>query len=659
MDEKLAKMRELISRLNAASDAYYNGRCELMTDYEWDALFDELKRLEAETDTVYDDSPTINVSADDVSGQKEAHEYAALSLAKTKKTEDLVKWSEGKPIWLSWKLDGLTLVVTYDRGVLQKVVTRGDGHIGTNITHLAGAIDGILPKIASREHIVIRGEAVISYADFEQFRIESGEDYANPRNLASGSLTLKDIEEVRRRKIRWIPFTLVHTDTEIPSWGDQMAFLEGQGFTVVDHERIDHPDAESVETCIAGWTKKVTDQINPYPVDGLVIVYDDTEYAASGSVTGHHATRAGYAFKWADESTVSTLQRIEWSCAASTISPVAVFDPVEIEGTTVKRASLCNISECERLGIGGEGTVIEVIKANKIIPKVIRVKEQKGTFEIPAVCPVCGQATEIRISENSGTKTLRCTNPECSAKKLKKYTRFVSKQGMDIDGISEATLYRFINEGWIRSNADIFRLKEHKDEIRELDGFGDKSADNIMASIEKARDVTEQKLMFALNIPLIGQDVAKKLLSRYSLDELVETALKAEDGQVFADIDGIGPEKSGAFVSWIREAGNAEMLEDLRKEIRVERTVSAQTSDALSGKTFVVTGDVHHFKNRNELKAFIESKGGKVTGSVSGTTSYLINNDAESSSSKNRKAKQLGIPVITEDMFLEMFGGDS
>lgn len=654
-EDKLKLMRQMTDRLNEAADAYYNGRQELMTDYEWDALFDELKKLEEETGTVLEDSPTMNVSADQIAGAKEPHEFAALSLAKTKKPEDLVKWAEGRKIWLSWKLDGLTLVVTYDNGRLRKVVTRGDGHIGTNITHLAPAIQGILPKIDYQGHLVIRGEAVISYEDFEKFRMESGEDYANPRNLASGSLSLKDVNEVRKREIHWLPFTLVHTDEEIISWGDQMTFLEKLGFVCVEHESVDSPDLASVQQAIETWTKKVTDGRNPYPVDGLVICYDDTLYAQSGSVTGHHAIRAGYAFKWQDEAAESVLQYIEWSCAASTITPVAVFEPVELEGTTVKRASLCNISECERLGIGDAGTKIAVIKANKIIPKVIRVNETVGALHIPEQCPVCQAATRIAVSEASGTRTLRCTNPECPAKQLKKFARFVSKAGMDIDGISEATLSRFVNEGWISRYGDIYRLREHAAEIAQLDGFGEKSSANLMASLQKASTVSDQKLLFALNIPLVGADVAKKLLGRYPLDELISIAAESEDETVFSAIDGIGPEKSRAFVSWIKDERNRSDLEDLLTEVKVEASEVKASGNRCDQLTFVVTGDVHHYPNRNALKAYIESQGGKVTGSVSRSTDFLINNDPASTSSKNTKARSLGIAIISEDEFLERF----
>jgi len=394
--DKIQQMREWVEQLNQAADAYYNGQGELLTDYEWDARFDQLKRLEEETGVVLPDSPTNKVSADNISGAKEAHEFPALSLAKTKQPIDLAKWAEGRPIWMSWKLDGLTLVVTFDAGRLTKVVTRGNGHIGTNITHLANAIQGIPQTIPYQGHAVVRGECVISYADFEQFNMESDEEYANPRNLASGSLTLKDVDEVRLRHLRWIPFTLVHTDNEIRSWGARIEWLRQNGMHPVAHEEILNPTLQNIEQTIAHWTEQVTQKINPYPVDGLVITYDDTQYAQTGSVTGHHATRAGYAFKWQDEHADTTLDHVEWSCAASTISPVAIFSPVELEGTTVKRASLCNISECERLGIGEQGTKLRVIKANKIIPKVIEVIETVGTLQVPCACPVCQSPTQIQ-----------------------------------------------------------------------------------------------------------------------------------------------------------------------------------------------------------------------------------------------------------------------
>ena len=652
------EIQSLVNQLNAASDAYYNGRDELMTDYEWDAAFDKLKKLEEETGIILPDSPTQNVSADNVAGKKEEHEFPALSLAKTKKIEDLAKWAENRPIWLSWKLDGLTLVVTYDNGKLTKVVTRGNGHIGTNITHLSKAIDGILQAIPYKGHLVIRGEAVISYPDFEQFNMESEEEYANPRNLASGSLTLKNINEVKERHIRWIPFTLVYEEEEIISWGNRMAWLEQQGFKPVDRELIEQPTEANIQAVIDRWTERVTGKSSspfPYPVDGLVITYDDTDYAATGSVTGHHAARAGYAFKWQDESAETELEYIEWSCAASTISPVAVFKPVELEGTTVKRASLCNISECERLGIGDKGTKIAVIKANKIIPKVINVIERLGVFHIPEFCPVCQSATEVTESESSGTKTLHCTNTHCPAKQLKKFGRFVSKEGINIDGLSEQTIQKFINLGWVREYADLFHLNNHASELRTMDRFGDKSVSKLLTAIEKARDVEAHRLLFALNIPLIGRDVCNRLLSAYQIADLFHTATEATTEDVFATIAGIGPEKSASFVRWMKDKDNYSMLQQLLVELNISQSSSAPTGNSCEGLTFVITGDVHHYKNRNELKAYIESQGGKVTGSVSKSTSFLINNDVESSSGKNKKAKELSIPIISEEEFIARF----
>ncbi len=663
-EDKVRKMRELVDTLNEAADAYYNGQGERMSDYEWDAMFDQLKQLEIETGQQLPDSPTNRVSEDNITGQKEEHEFPALSLAKTKQPEELAKWAEGRPIWLSWKLDGLTLVVTFDNGKLTKVVTRGNGHVGTNITHLAPAIAGIPREIKAVGHVVVRGECVISYEDFEQFNMESDEEYANPRNLASGSLTLKDVDEVRQRHLRWIPFTLVYTEEAIDSWGARMDWLEMNGMKAVEREQIAQPTLQNIERVIARWTEKVTDKENPYPVDGLVITYDDTAFAQTGSVTGHHATRAGYAFKWQDEHADTTLDHIEWSCAASTISPVAVFSPVELEGTTVKRASLCNISECERLGIGSRGTRLSVIKANKIIPKVIRVDEKIGELEIPDCCPVCGAQTRISISPASATKTLHCTNAKCPAKQLRKFARFVSKEGVNIDGISEQTVAKFINLGWVKEYADLYRLKDHAMEIAAMEGFGEKSARNLLRSIEKARDVEARRFLYALSIPLCGQDVCKRLLGAYPLRKIIDIASGKSDKIVpggdtpFALIAGIGPEKSNRIVEWFHDEENLMMVEKLLGQVRVSQESNEPSGEKCKGLTFVVTGDVTRYKNRNELKAYIEGQGGKVTGSVSKSTNYLINNDVASVSTKNQKARQLGIPVISESEFIERFGGE-
>ncbi len=662
----LQRMKTLTAELNLASEAYYNGQGERMTDFEWDARFDELRRLEQQTGTVLPDSPTQNVSRDNVAGKKEAHEFAALSLAKTKQPEDLVQWAEGRAVWISWKLDGLTLVVTYDDGQLTKVVTRGNGHIGTNITHLAQAIGGIPPTIAEQGHTVIRGEAVISYADFEQFEMERGEGFANPRNLASGTLTLKDTDEVRHRHVQWIPFTLVYTDRELPSWGERMDWLDRLGFHTVERTAVIHPDINSIREAIDSFTLRVTDRSCPFPVDGLVVCYDDVRYAQTGSVTGHHATRAGLAFKWQDEAAETELLKVEWSCAANLISPVAVFRPVSLEGTTVQRASLCNISECERLGIGGAGTRIRVIKSNKIIPKVIGVIQTVGQLHIPAECPVCHAATEVRVSKASDTRTLHCTNSHCPARQLRIFARFVSKEGMNIDGISEQTLAKFINKGWIREFADIFTLGSHVREMAQMEGFGQRSAVRIRQSIERARNTEAHRLLYALSIPLCGTDVCKRLLAAYPLEALVSEAtdghrdlfsVPREPEEVFAHVAGIGPEKSASFVRWFRNTDNIEHYRRLMQQVTVSQAPAEQAGDRCQGLTFVVTGDVHHFQNRNALKTYIESQGGHVASAVSGSTSFLINNDIHSTSGKNKKAQQLNIPIISEDQFVADYGG--
>lgn len=653
MEDKKKRIEALVEQLNKASSVYYNGQDEIMSNYEWDALFDELTSLENETGYVLPDSPTQRAGyEEEASGEKEEHEYPALSLAKTKNIEELRTWAGERPIWLSWKLDGLTLVLTYDDGKLSKILTRGNGTIGTNITFLKNAISGFPQKIKYKGHMVVRGEAAISYTDFALINDmieDDDEKYANPRNLASGTLNLDDPAEVKERHVCFHAFTLVHIDEPMVSWGARMDYLAELGFDVVDREAT---DAAHLSETIGAWTRKVENGEMDIPVDGLVICYDDTEYASSGSVTGHHATRAGFAFKWQDESVETKLSYIEWSCAVSTISPVAVFEPVQIEGTTVSRASLCNISEIERLGLGKECT-LEVIKANKIIPKCIAVKDARGEVEIPKVCPVCHAPTEIRISSHSGTKTLHCTNPDCTAKNVKKFTRFVSKGGMDIDGLSIQTMLKFINEGYIHEFADIYHLREHFDVISQMEGFGEKSVHNMDTSIEASRKVHPVNFIFALCIPLIGTDAAKKIVNTIGFDAFLQ---RMEESVGFDDIDGIGVERSNSILKWYTNEHNRMSLEHLLKELEIEDVQPVDTSDGLcTGLTFVITGDVHHFKNRDAFKAYVESQGGKVAGSVSGKTSYLVNNDVESNSSKNRKAKDLGVPILSEDAFVEQF----
>lgn len=651
MEAKKKRIEELVEILNKASEAYYQGQEEKMSNYEWDAMFDELTALEQETGYIMPESPTQNTGVEETGGNREPHEFPALSLAKTKQVSELKKWAEGRDIWLSWKLDGLTLVLTYDQGKLTKIVTRGNGTVGNNITFLKDSIKGFPLKISYQGHMVVRGEATISYTDFEMINDlieDDDEKYANPRNLASGTLSLDDPQKVKERCVYFHAFTLVYREEGIQSFGEQMDYLDREGFLTVERERCNEDNLDEV---IARWTHKVESGQMDIPVDGLVICYDDTVYAATGSVTGHHATRAGFAFKWADVSAASKLRYVEWSCAASTISPVAVFEPVQLEGTTVSRASLCNISEMERLGIGEECT-LEVIKANKIIPKCIAVKDAKGTFSIPETCPVCGAKTQIHVS-SSGTKTLHCTNPDCTAKQGKKYTRFVSKSGMDIDGLSIQTMLRFMNEGFVHEFADIYHLEEHAGTIRNMEGFGEKSCENLLNAIEKSREVKAVNFIYALCIPMIGVDAAKKIVGSVSFEGFLE---RMQSGQGFEDVDGIGPEKSGSVMEWYQNPKNKEALEHLLQEVHITQgeAVSAKEGTCV-GLTFVITGDVHQFKNRDAFKSYVEQQGGKVTGSVSAKTNFLINNDSESSSSKNRKAKELGIPILTEDEFVERF----
>ena len=620
MEELKKRCEELVKKLNEASRAYYGGQEEVMSNYEWDAMFDELASLEAETGYVLPDSPTQNTGIEENNGDREPHEFPALSLAKTKKVSDLQKWAEDKPVWLSWKLDGLTLVLTYDSGKLSKIVTRGNGTVGTNITYLKNAIAGFPLKINYQGHMVVRGEATISYTDFALLNDtieDDDEKYANPRNLASGTLALDDPEKVRERHVHFNAFTLVYLDDPLKSWGERMDLLEREGFTVIDREAV---TAESLPEAISRWTAKVESGEMDIPVDGLVICYDDTDYAATGRVTGHHATRAGYAFKWQDVSAKSKLSYVEWSCAASTISPVAVFEPVLLE----------------------------------IIPKCIGVTEAEGEFEIPKTCPVCGAPTEIRISEKSKTKTLHCTNPDCSAKHVKKFTRFVSKSGMDIDGLSIQTMLRFMNEGFISDFADIYHLSEHAEVIRNLDGFGEKSCDNMMRAIEKSRRVHPVNFIYAICIPMFGLDAGKKIVSAIGFDGFLK---RLKDGTGFEDIEGIGPEKSGSAMDWYANPKNQQSLDALLKEIVIEKVdLKPEAGGKCEGLTFVITGDVHHFKNRDEFKGYVEKTGGKVTGSVTSKTNYLVNNDVNSTSSKNRKAKELSVPIISEDEFVERFG---
>ncbi len=660
MEEKKKRMEYLVAALNEASAAYYNDKDELMSNYEWDAMFDELASLEAETGIVLEGSPTHSVGYGGAlgGGRREAHEYPALSLAKSKDVSVLQKWAGQRPVWLSWKLDGITLVATYDSGKLARLLTRGNGTTGTNITYLAPQISGVPLSIEEKGHFVVRGEAVMSYPDFDRLNEElsEGEQYANPRNLVAGTLALDEsrAEQVAERKVRWKAFSLVHTDSAVTSWGSRMDLLDRLGFDTVDRELC---DAGTLPGVIEKWTQRVRGGEMELPVDGLVIAYDDTEYAATGSVTGHHATNAGMAFKWQDTAADTVLDHVEWSCAASSITPVAVFAPVQLEGTEVKRASLCNLTEMKRLGIGAGGaTTLKVIKSNMIIPKVIAADPHGTAAEIPERCPVCGAATEITVGSSTGSETLHCTNPDCSAKHIRRFERFVSRQCMDIDGLSVETLAKFINAGLITDLVSIYRIGEHRQEIEAMEGFGARSFANLAAAVERSRNADPARFINALSIPKIGLDAGKRIIAKYGTAGFLR---RLEDGEGFEEIDGFGAERSGSILAWYADGKNRDLFRRLLEEITLADVAPAEENagGSCAGKVFVITGDVHVFKNRDAFKAYVESQGGKVTGSVSAKTDYLVNNDVGSGSSKNKKAKELGKEIISEERFIELFGG--
>lgn len=660
MEDKSERIEYLVRILNAASEAYYNDRDEIMSNYEWDALFDELSALEAETGIILPDSPTQKAGSDESfgTGEREQHEYPALSLAKSKDISVLQKWAGERPVWLSWKLDGITLVATYDNGRLTKLMTRGNGTFGTNITYLARYISGIPETIAEKGHMVVRGEATISYSDFNRLNAEmeyETEKYANPRNLVAGTLALDVTRaaEVRERGVCLNAFTLVHLDTSMVSWGARMDYLRTLGFTTVDYEPC---TSSTLPEIIEKWTERVRSGSFDIPVDGLVIAYDDTDYASTGSVTGHHATNAGIAFKWQDTAADTVLDHIEWSCAAASITPVAVFAPVQLEGTEVRRASLCNLTELKRLGIGANGvTELKVIKSNMIIPKIIAADAHGTACDIPAVCPVCGADTEIHIGSVTGSETLHCTNPDCSAKHIRRFERFVSRQCMDIDGLSIETLSKFINAGIISDFVSVFHISDHEKEIEAMDGFGKRSCQNLVQSVERSRNVHPANFINALSIPKIGIDAGKRLIARYGTSGFLQ---HLESGEGFEDIPGFGAEKSGSILSWYSDEKNNLLFKRLLKEVSLtEIPPSGESAEGTcAGMTFVITGDVHTFKNRDSFKEYVEAQGGKVAGSVSAKTSFLVNNDIDSGSSKNRKAKDLGIEIISEDRFIELFG---
>ena len=648
IEEKKKRQKELTEKLNAASRAYYQEAREIMSNYEYDALYDELAALEQETGTTMAGSPTAHVGYEVLSElPKERHESPMLSLDKTKDRDALAAWIGEHRTLLSWKLDGLTIVLTYRNGGLFKAVTRGNGEVGEVITNNAKVFKNVPLRIPFQGELVLRGEAVIGYKEFERINEEIPEadaKYKNPRNLCSGSVRQLNNEITAKRNVHFFAFALVRAegvDFE-NSREKQFLWLRDQGFDVVEYKVVtgvtlpENMDwfAEHIET-------------SEYPSDGLVALYDDIAYGESLGRTAKFP-RNSMAFKWADEIRETTLKEIEWSPSRTgLINPVAIFEPVELEGTTVSRASVHNISIMRGLELG-VGDTIEVYKANMIIPQIAENKTRSGVRDIPAVCPVCGGATEIR--KVGDVESLYCTNPECQAKKIKSVTLFVSRDALNIEGLSEASLEKFIGRGFIHEFADIFKLSAHKAEIVEMEGFGEKSYENLIASIERARTTTLAKVIYSLGIPNVGLSGAKLICRRFG-DEVDEVL--GADEEALAAIDGIGAVIAGNFVKYFQDAGKRERFGRLLSELTLVKEEMSGDQD-LKGRVFVVTGSLNYFANRNELKEQIEKRGGKVTGSVTGKTDYLINNDTASSSSKNKKAKELGIPIISEEDFLKL-----
>ncbi|MBC5659568.1 NAD-dependent DNA ligase LigA [Anaerosacchariphilus sp. NSJ-68] len=647
-EEKKKRQRELTERLNAASRAYYQEAREIMSNYEYDALYDELTALERETGTTLAGSPTVHVGYEVLSElPKERHESPMLSLDKTKDREALAAWIGDHRTLLSWKLDGLTIVLTYRDGALFKAVTRGNGEVGEVITNNAKVFKNVPLRIPFRGELVLRGEAVIGYREFERINEEIPEadaKYKNPRNLCSGSVRQLNNEITAKRNVHFFAFALVRAegvDFE-NSREKQFLWLKEQGFDVVEYQIV---TGATLSGAMDWFAEHI--ETNEYPSDGLVALYDDIAYGESLGRTAKFP-RNSMAFKWADEIRETRLTEIEWSPSRTgLINPVAVFEPVELEGTTVSRASVHNISIMRGLELG-VGDTIEVYKANMIIPQIAENKTRSGVRDIPVVCPVCGGATEIR--KVNDVESLYCTNPDCQAKKIKSFTLFVSRDALNIEGLSEASLEKFIGRGFIHEFADIFKLDAHRAEIVEMEGFGEKSYENLAASIERARVTTLAKVIYSLGIPNVGLSGAK-LICRQFGDEV--EAVLAADTEALAAIDGIGAVIAGSFVGYFQDTGKKERFYRLLSELTLIKEETAGEQD-LKGKVFVVTGSLNRYANRNELKEEIERRGGKVTGSVTGKTDYLINNDTASGSSKNKKARELGIPVISEEEFMNL-----
>ena len=651
-NEKIHRMKELVGKLREASRAYYAQDKEIMSNYEYDRLYDELTGLEQETGMVLAGSPTISVGYEAVDElPKEAHDSPMLSLGKTKEREELRDWLGDKEGLLSWKLDGLTIVLTYQNGELQKAVTRGNGEVGEVITNNAKVFRNIPLCIKYQGELILRGEAVITYQDFEEINshIEDVDaKYKNPRNLCSGSVRQLNNQITAERNVRFYAFALVKADGVDfeNSREKQFEFLQEQGFDVVQYLRV---NAENIVDAVADYEMRI--QTYEVPSDGLVLTYDDIAYGRSLGRTAKFP-RDSIAFKWADEIRETTLREIEWSASRTgLINPVAIFEPVELEGTTVSRASVHNISILKGLKLG-IGDRITVYKANMIIPQIAENLTGSDNLEIPETCLVCGGRTELRAVNE--VQSLYCTNPDCDAKKIKSFTLFVSRDAMNIDGLSEATLEKFIGRGFLHQYQDIFHLDRYREEIVEMEGFGERSYKKLTEGIERARDVELPNLIYSLGIANIGLANAKVICRYYKYDI---DAMRHATAEELSEIDGIGEVIARAFVDYFSDAKNNERFENLLKEVHIIREEVDEAGQTLGGQTFVVTGSLNHFGSRNELKDLIEKKGGKVAGSVSAKTVCLINNDATSNSSKNKKAKELEVPILTEEQFMTEYLG--
>ena len=642
------RMKELVELLNKAGKAYYQEDREILSNYEYDKLYDELEALEKETGITLAGSPTVSVGYEAVNAlPKETHETPMLSLDKTKEIEVLKNFVGNQKTVLSWKMDGLTIVLTYQDGKLKKAVTRGNGIVGEVITNNAKVFKNVPLQIAYQGELILRGEAIISYSDFEKIN-EQIEDvdakYKNPRNLCSGSVRQLNNEITAKRNVYFYAFSLVRAEGVDfnNSRACQFEWLKTQGFDIVEYRMV---DSKNLEETIQYFSDKIS--TNDFPSDGLVALYDDIAYGDSLGSTAKFPRNA-FAFKWKDEIRETTLKEIEWSPSRTgLINPVAIFEPVELEGTTVSRASVHNISILKELELG-IGDRIEVYKANMIIPQIAENLTRSRNLTIPEFCPVCKEKTKIQKSND--VEVLICTNPECQAKKIKSFTLFVSRDAMNIDGLSEATLEKFILNGFIKEFGDIYELEHYKDAIIEMDGFGEKSYENLIDNIKKSSHTTLPRLVYALGIANIGVANAKVLCKEFDYD--LQKLMQADE-ETISQIEGIGSVIAKSVTDYFKNEENQRKLEHLLTHLTFEE-MKIETGNPLSGKQFVITGSVNQFENRSAMKEFIEKRGGKVTGSVSKKTDYLINNDTESSSSKNKKAKELGIPILSEEDFLKL-----